>query len=165
MKWKTEFRGFLLFANNGTFLVTSALEEEVLPSRQWGSRRGCEWEVKGVQCQGEEGGQKALSLSHSKIWLFGAEPWFIPYGRERKKKANRVVDEKNPHQCPNTAAVVLFEYHTHSATKTPIMTSVPLYFFFCCFMHFHACIFVNIYNFKQYNFPTSILILVPTIIS
>lgn len=59
---------------------------------------------------------------------------------KEKKKANRVVDEKNPHQCPNTAAVVVFEYHTHSATKTPIMTSVPLYFFFPLF-HAFPCMY------------------------
>lgn len=68
---------------------------------------------------------------------------------KEKKKANRVVDEKNPHQCPNTAAVVVFEYHTHSATKTPIMTSVPLYFFSvvsCISMHEFLSIYTILNN-------------------
>lgn len=140
MKWKTEFRGFLLFANNGTFLVTSALEEEVLPSRQWGSRRGCEWEVKGVQCQGEEGGQNALSLSHSKIWLFGAEPWFIPYGRERKKKQiewwmkkiHINVQIQQQWCCLSTTHILL-----------PKLPSWPLYL--CIFFSVVSCISMHVF--------------------
>lgn len=116
----------------------------------------CECELKGVQCQREEGEPKRPSLSHSKVWLFGAEPLSTSYEREGKKRANKLMGE-NTQQYPNATAVGFFRHHAHSAAEISSMLSVS---FLLCFV----CVHANIHTFKKGHFPISVVIPVAVII-
>lgn len=92
----------------------------------------CECELKSVQCQ-KEGEPKRPSLSHSKVWLLGAEPLSTSYEREGKKRANKLMGE-NTQQYPNATAVGFFRHHAHSAAEISSMLSVSFYFVSCVSM-------------------------------